>query len=118
MSEISYLHNAPTCMLGLDLASALDEKRKAIPENKIRCATCPRYHSGVYNCEFCLANELYTRRKTMAFMRLDLCVQAAVCLIAKHGQKSRANSSRESISNTPNQAELNWEEIYNDKDYI
>lgn len=70
-----------TCLLGDGLSLALDKSRKI--EFTYTCDLCNRKHCGVFFCEFCLATELYTRRKTFAFMKLDLCVQAAVCLIAK-----------------------------------
>lgn len=80
------LANSSTCLLGDEFKLAITSDRKG--KYNYFCVLCNRKHSGVFHCEFCLADELYKRRKTMAFMRLDLCVQSAVCLIAKSNEST------------------------------
>lgn len=73
------LKEASTEDLGYALTTALAvdvKKSKTCWDCGIKCRTS-------LACEFCISNELFTRRHTMEFMRLDLCIQAAVCLIAK-----------------------------------
>lgn len=78
------LKDLPTHALEDDMQMALYSDRK--DKYVYHCLACNRKHSGVVYCEFCIATELYARRKTMAFMRMDLCVQTAVCLLAKTGK--------------------------------
>lgn len=88
------LKDLSTQLLGEGIELALNKTRKK--KYFYDCILCGKLHSGAIHCEFCLADELYSRRKTMQFMTLSLTVQAAVCLIAKNSESCRTGASLES----------------------
>lgn len=100
---MTLLHEMPTHALGDDMAMALYSERKE--KYAYHCMSCNRKHSGVFYCEFCLADELYKRRKTMQFMKLDLCVQSAVCLIAKSNESSETARAQARGANLESQVQ-------------
>lgn len=87
-----------TELLGDGLHLCLVSHRKGV--YTYLCKNCNRSHSGSIWCEFCLSSELYTRRKSLEFTRLDLTIQAAVCLLANTSRGGAERQAGENLSST------------------